>query len=269
MKTTLITIIMLAVLPVSLFASVDLVIPETWVAEGYQYNMTLYAQVLRADETPIDHERSVLAAFDAQGRCRGAISPIDGPNGTLFQLGIASEEPEESGLVLKVLDAVSGETYLVQETVDFASDAQVPEDGITKPLFLHVAGKDTGLDLEPGWNLVSLVRPITAESIGQLLDASPLRLESEAYVQCTAVEEIQPGVGYWVFTKARKRIELMPDLSQAAGKDIDLAKGWNLVGTSREVPEWLPLAKEMYIWESVYLPTNKPMPGLGIWVYRE
>jgi len=269
MKTTLITIVMLAVLPVLLFASVDLVIPETWVAEGYQYNMTLFAQVLRADGTPIDHERSVLAVFDAQGRCRGAISPVDGPNGRLFLLGIASNQSKESGLILKVLDAVSGETYLVQETVDFVSDAQVPENGIIWPLVLHVSGRDTALTLEPGWNLVSLVRPVTAGSIGQLLAASPLRMQAGA-VRCTTVDDIKLGIGYWVFTKDRKRIELMPDLSQTAGKDIALAKGWNLVGTSREVPEWLPMAKKMYIWEAgLYLLINKPVPGLGMWVYRE
>jgi len=266
---TFITVVMLAVLPVSLLASVDLVIPETWVAEGYQYNMTLYAQVLRADGTPIEHERSVLAAFDAHGRCRGTITPIDGPNGRLFQLGIAADITPEPGLVLKVLDAVSGETYIIAETVDFASDTQLPEDGITKPLVLHVGGNDVALALEPGWNLVSLRRPVTAESVGQLLAASPLRMESETYVRCTKAEEIQVGVGYWVFAETYRRIELMPNISQGAG-DIELVKGWNLVGTDREAPAWLPLAKEIYVWETgTYRLTPKAIPGLGMWVYRE
>jgi len=263
---TFITVVMLAVLPVSLLASVDLVIPETWVAEGYQYNMTLYAQVLRADGTPIEHERSVLAAFDAHGRCRGTITPIDGPNGRLFQLGIAADITPEPGLVLKVLDAVSGETYIIAETVDFASDTQLPEDGITKPLVLHVGGNDVALDLEPGWNLVSLRRPVTAESVGQLLAASPLRMESETYVRCTKAEEIQVGVGYWVFAETYRRIELVPNMSQAG--DIELVKGWNLVGTDRETPAWLPLAKCIYIWEEQKYRLSDT-PALGTWVYRE
>jgi hypothetical protein len=243
-------------------------VPEEWTnTEGYQYNMSLYAQVLRADGTPIEHERSVLAAFDAQGRCRGAITPIDGPNGRLFQLGIAADVTPEPGLVLKVLDAVTGETYIIAETVDFVENAQVPEDGITKPLVLHVGGNDVALALEPGWNLVSLRRPVTAESVGQLLAASPLRVEAEAYVRCTKTEEIQVGVGYWVFAETARRIELMPGMSQETG-DVELVKGWNLVGTDREVPAWLPLAKCIYIWEEQkYRLSNTP--ALGTWVYRE
>ncbi|MBP1582358.1 MAG: hypothetical protein J6866_00250 [Victivallales bacterium] len=267
---TFITVVMLTVLPVSVWASVAVKVPEEWTStEGYLDNMTLYAQVLRADGTPIDHEQSVLAAFDAQGRCRGTISPIDGPKGKLFQLGISADVTPEPGLVLKVLDAVSGEIFLVQETVDFANDAQVPDDGITNPLVLHVAGADVSLVLEPGWNLVALGRPVTAESVGQLLAASPLRLESEAYVQCTSVEEIQVGVGYWIFAATEKRIELVPDMSQMA-EDVKLVKGWNLVGADREVPAWLPLAKEIYVWEAgTYRLTPKAIPGLGMWVYRE
>jgi len=268
---TFITVVMLAVLPVSVLASVAVKVPEEWTStEGYQYNMSLYAQVLRADGTPIDHERSVLAAFDAQGRCRGTISPSDGPNGKLFQMLIAGGDTTEPGLVLKVLDAVSGEIFLVQETVDYARDKCIPEEkGITNPLVLHVGGNDVALALEPGWNLVALRRPVTAESVGQLLAASPLRLESEAYVRCTKAEEIQVGVGYWVFAETARRIELVPDMSQEAG-DIELVKGWNLVGTDREVPAWLPLAKEIYVWEAAgYRLTPKAIPGLGMWVYME
>jgi len=259
---------MLAVLPIAAFASVDLVIPETWVAEGYLNNMSLYAQVLRADGTPIDHDQSVLAAFDAQGRCRGTISPSDGPNGKLFQMLIAGGDTPEPGLVLKVLDAVTGETYLIAETVDFASDTQIPDkDGITNPLVLHVAGADVSLVLEPGWNLVALAQPVTAETRGKLLEALPLRAEAGTYVHCTSVEEIQVGVGYWIFAATEKRIELVPDMSQTAG-NIELVKGWNLVGTSQESPEWLPQAKCMFIWEEQrYRLANQP--ALGTWVYRE
>jgi hypothetical protein len=265
---TFITVVLLAVLPVSVWASVDLVIPETWVAEGYPNNMSLYAQVLRADGTPIDHEQSVLAAFDAQGRCRGTISPSDGPNGKLFQMLIAGGDTPEPGLVLKVLDAVSGEIYLVQETVDFARDKCIPEEkGITNPLVLHVAGEDVSIMLEPGWNLVALAQPVTAETRGKLLEASPLRAEAGAYVQCTSVEEIQVGVGYWIFAATEKRIELVPDMSQTA-EDVKLVKGWNLVGTSQEIPEWLPQAKCMFIWDGQrYRLANQP--ALGTWVYRE
>jgi hypothetical protein len=251
------------------WAEVRIEPPEDWeVGSGYQYNMTYYAQVLRADGTYIDHAESILAAFDALGVCRGAINPIEGPNGRLFQLGIAGDSVEELGLVLKVLDAVTGETYLVQETVDFISDAVVPEDGLSNPLQLHVVGEDVSLQLEAGWNLVALTRPVTAESLGRLLAEVPMRVESNAYVRCASVEDFQVGVGYWIFSETERRIELIPDMTQSSWNGPELVKGWNLVGASSDTPEWLPLAKYMFKWDGRgYEPTAKP--ALGVWVYRE
>jgi hypothetical protein len=56
----------------------------------------------------------------------------------LYQMSIASDKLTESGLVFKVLDAETGEIYPIEGTVDFASDAIVPEDGIINPMQLHV-----------------------------------------------------------------------------------------------------------------------------------
>jgi len=254
----------------ALRASADLVVPDEWTAEGYQYNMTFYAQVLRADNTQVDNERSVLAAFDASGKCRGSISPIDGPTGSLYQLGIASDSAEEPNLVLKVLDALTGETYLIQETVDFVSDAIVPADGIVNPRQLHVAGKDVSLLLKPGWNLMALARPVTMESLANLLPLSPMQLDAggQTYVRCTSPEDFQFGVGYWFFSPKEQRIELTPDLAQTSWDSTELSQGWNLVGTSQDAPGWLPLAKCMYLWD-VHTYRYTKLPAMGVWVYRE
>ena len=268
-KTAILAILMTSL---GLYASVDIEVPEAWTAEGYQYNMTFYAQVFRPDGTAIDHERSVLAAFDARGACRGSISPIDGPGGRLFMLGIASDSPEEPGLVLKVLDAVSGETYIIAETVDFASDAVEPENGLASPRPLHVLGTDVSLRLEPGWNLAALTRPVTAESLAKLLALAPLRLDEarQAYVRCSVAEDLQAGAGYWFFSPGEQRVELAPDMSQAAWDVPAPSGGWNLVGASTETPDWLPQARQMYIWEDgQYRLVRKLVPGQGVWADLE
>jgi len=259
----------LAFTALMVFAEAGIELPELWeVGEGYLNNMSLYARVLRADGMPIDNTESVLAAFDAHGVCRGAINPSEGPNGWLFQLLISGDSVEEPSLMLKVLDAVTGETYIVQETVDFASDTVAPEDGLNHPLVLHVAGKDVSLQLEAGWNLVALTRPVTSESLGKLLAETPMKVESNAYMRCASVADFQVGVGYWIFSESDRRIELIPDMKQSSCNVPELVKGWNLVGASSGTPEWLPLAKYMFKWDGRgYEPTAKP--ALGMWVYRE
>ena len=121
-----------------LLASSGVIPPIGWEAAGYQYNMTVYAQVLRKDGTAIDADDSILAVFDAYGECRGSITPIDGPKGRLFSLLVSANAVSEPQLCLKVLDATTGEVYLIAETVDFTSDLSLPEDGILNPLQLHV-----------------------------------------------------------------------------------------------------------------------------------
>lgn len=139
MKRSFLGMLLCLLLPaVLLFGDAGMIPPQDWEASGYQYNMTYYAQVLRPDGTAVEADDSILAVFDAEGECRGTMTPIEGPNGRLFQMSIASNHTAESGLFFKVLYTESGEIFPIVETVDFVNDAIVPEDGIINPMKLHV-----------------------------------------------------------------------------------------------------------------------------------
>ena len=247
-----------------LFGKSGVVPPADWVAEGYQYNMTFYAQVLRPDGTYIDHERSVLAVFDEDGECRGAISPIEGPNGWLYQLGISSDSVEEEGLTFKILDAVTGETYPVAETVNFANDAIVPEDGIVNPLQLHVPENVVMVRLKPGWNLVSLPCVLSQDDESVLLTLCPFAEEDGGYVRATTLE---PNRGYWFFVTGRTTFVLVPQ--EGSAPETQLGAGWNLVGTADAEPSWLEqVARPFFRWdaEKGFVPAEMPEVKAGYWV---
>ena len=121
-----------------LFGEAGIVPPAGWTCTGYQYNMTFYAQVQRTDGTMVDDAQSVLAVFDDYGNCRGTISSIEGPAGRLFSLLVCSDSIIEKGLTLRMLDAATGEIFHIEETIDFASDACLPSEDITRPMTLHL-----------------------------------------------------------------------------------------------------------------------------------
>ena len=246
-----------------LLASSGVVPPGDWVAEGYQYNMTYYAQVLRPDGTYIDHERSVLAVFDKTGECRGAISPIDGPNERLYQLSIASNNTVEQGLVFKVLDAVTGETYPIAETVVFANDAIVPEDGIIHPLQLHVPDGCLILRFQPGWNLVSF--PFTPDVLEQsaLLALHPFEVKDNAYIHASALVAFH---GYWFNVQEPETYVLAPGDNVP---ELTLTTGWNLVGVASDRPAWLgQVTLPFFRWDPQvgFVTMSKPALGQGYWI---
>ncbi len=89
--------------------------------EGMQYTMTIHAKIQSDDENPIESDGSILGAFK-DDECRGTVIIADGPAGKWFQLTVSSNESSESGLVLKIYDAETGDIYPVKESFDFKAD---------------------------------------------------------------------------------------------------------------------------------------------------
>ncbi len=244
-------------------ADVAVIPPEGWEAVGYQYNMTLYARVKRLDGTCVEHPESRLAAFGADGQCRGVIQPIEGPSGWLFQMSIASDSLSEGGLTLKVLDAESGEVADIAETVDFASDAVVPEeDGLDCPLELHVAAPEGTLPLllMPGWNLVALPFVPSAEDAAQLLACEAFFVGGEGVpVRATAIEAHR---GYWLHVATRKLLLLERRTASAAPA---LGHGWQIVGSGQAAT--CPHDGACQAWDGLrYGKTAMFVEGCGYWV---
>lgn len=118
-----------------------IVLPENWVRpEGYAYTLSLYAQVQNLDGEFITAKGSTLAVFDAEGVCRGMKAVATNSRGvTLYQLSVASNELEETGLILKIADAETGEIHDIAETLDFTANSIIPASGgASHPQVYHV-----------------------------------------------------------------------------------------------------------------------------------
>ena len=257
-----------------LFGKSGVVPPGDWTAEGYQYNMTYYAQVLRPDGTYIDHEQSVLAVFNAAGACRGAISPIKGPRGWLYQLGVSSDSVEEKGLAFKILDAVTGETYPIVETVDFATDAIVPADGIVNPIQLHVPENIMTIRLQPGWNLVAMEgEPLNP---AELLELKPMVFDkaNRSYIlYSTDSTEVllRRGTAVWLYNGDEKVRNMVIGLVAKSVEGASVApeqEAWSLAGAVDDEPAWLEqVTRPFFRWdaEKGFVPAETPVKGQGYW----
>ena len=244
-------------------ADVAVIPPEGWEAVGFQYNMTLYARVIRLDGTRLEHPESRLAAFGADGQCRGVIQPIEGPSGWLFQMSVASDSLSEGGLTLKVLDAETGEAVDIVETLDFASDAIVPaEDGLDRPLELHVAAPQGTLPLllMPGWNLVALPFAPSAEDAAQLLAYGAYLVDGEGiFMRATAIEAHR---GYWLHVAARKLLLLE---RRTVAEAPAVGHGWQVVGSIQAAT--CPNGGACQAWDGLrYGKTAVFVEGCGYWV---
>ena len=97
-----------------------------WTVSNYQYNMVVYASIQNAQGVSLEADGNLLAAFDANGVCRGVVGPLDIDIGVkVYQLTVCSDDSTESGLTLKLWDAATNTIYDVNGTVNFTADKEV------------------------------------------------------------------------------------------------------------------------------------------------
>ena len=109
--------------PVAMTASAS---APDWKVSNYQYNMVVYASIQNAQGVSLEADGNLLAAFDANGVCRGVIDPLDiGIGVKVYQLTVRSDDATESGLTLKLWDAATNTIYDVNGTIDFKSDTEI------------------------------------------------------------------------------------------------------------------------------------------------
>jgi len=89
----------------------------------------------------VETQGSKLAAFAANGECRGVAGVIDGPNGKLFSISIGVENSMEAGLTLKCWDAATGMTNSVNEYVIDASAVGEQIGRIVAPRLIWIGEK--------------------------------------------------------------------------------------------------------------------------------
>ena len=108
------------------------------------------------------------------------------------------------------------------------------------------------LELKPGWNLVTLTKPLDPMpgNVQKFLSLKPMRYDdaSGAYVACNDSENLKAGVGYWVFSRGAQTIELALDVNAAVDQPV-LKKGWNLIGMT-DGASWPNSGMVSWAWES-------------------
>ena len=122
------------------------------------------------------------------------------------------------------------------------------------------------LELKPGWNLVTLTRPITAESAERFLALHPMKLDADnkCYVRCTSKDVLKVGVGYWIFSRTTQPpIDLVHEQSQTTWETAILTQGWNLIGVANN-STWMPKATDIWQWlNGKFQKVSKEDPTVG------
>ena len=98
-----------------------------------------------------------------------------------------------------------------------------------------VPGSSQKLELKPGWNLVTLTRPIVNASAEYFLSLRPMTLDidTKCYVRCTSKDDLKVGVGYWIFSRTEQPPkDLVHDQTQTSYETAVPIGGWNLIGVA-------------------------------------
>jgi len=135
---------------------------------------------------------------------------------------------------------------------------------------------DFSLNINPGWNLIS-VPIVPSDSNAQVLfncistivEKPPLAWESPLFV---AAAEIEPKVGYWLFSTEAKTCEINGTIID--NTTIILNPGWNLIGTTgtsnidiSSIPNQVAERPALYWNNPLFEETNVIEPGKAAWVF--
>ena len=129
------------------------------------------------------------------------------------------------------------------------------------------------LKLRPGWNLLTLRRPLIASDAQRFLALHPVAFDTKGkcYFQCVNKSQLALGAGYWVFSATARDIVLEHDPSQTSWKTMGLKQGWNLIGVA-DGSAWQSKATAIRKWQrqgkgEPYQPVTQKelVPGQGYW----
>ena len=128
------------------------------------------------------------------------------------------------------------------------------------------------LQLKPGWNLVTLTRPLESMpgNIDKFLSLKPFAFDynSRAYIRCNKAVDLKAGYGYWIYSDKSQTVELALDTTQTVGQTT-LMKGWNLVGMTDEA-SWPNSTDFIWTWKNgrfVQVNQTELQVGNAYWIY--
>jgi hypothetical protein len=130
------------------------------------------------------------------------------------------------------------------------------------------------LELRPGWNMVTLTKPLKDNSDGvqKFLSLRPLMLDVEDsfIVVCNDAASVKAGIGYWIFSRQQQTVELVQD-TESPVSHVDLKPGWNFVGMTDDAA-WPASDTPVWTWQNgrfVSVAENKLQVGYAYWIYLD
>ena len=128
------------------------------------------------------------------------------------------------------------------------------------------------LELKPGWNLVTLIRPLESlpGNVNKFLSLNPIGFDGQCntYMICNGAEDFKAGAAYWIFSFKSQTVELALDTTQT---DVQPAvkAGWNLVGMTAGA-SWPNSAVVIWAWKDgrfVQVDKTAVQIGYAYWAY--
>ncbi len=105
------------------------------------------------------------------------------------------------------------------------------------------------ITLKPGWNLVTVERPVIDADTEKFLALKPMMLDTarKCYVICTDRNSLGIGTGYWIFSHTAQTLELTRAPNMGTWHTATLTDGWNLIGVSND-STWMNQATAIWQW---------------------
>jgi fibronectin type 3 domain-containing protein len=184
-----------------------------------------------------------------------------------------AELPVEGRLIWSTLDATGAILPGSQVELSQVNQIELPAGTEYYRLsFVPTAETSETLQLSAGWNMVSFALDGADDTLAGVFGTTTgmvvWTFDADTQVYQTA-EEIQPGVGYWVYAASALTIEHVG--VPAITATVSLKTGWNLVGAVAEAP--LPAGSFSFTWDGaaqLLTPVSSLLePGFGYWIYSQ
>ena len=132
------------------------------------------------------------------------------------------------------------------------------------------------VQIDEGWNLISLPRLPDSESVSRLLEHKIGTVWTWSNGSFHSIETLNPLLGYWVYSSINSSIKIFGDSFVTNDSDsgvVTFARDWNLIGPLVKInnPYRDNILKPIWSWngrryEAVSENSGALMPGQGYWI---
>ena len=239
--------LLICLISVLAFGDAAIVLPEGWTKpEGYANTLTMTARVIGPDgKEYVETTGSALAAFGPDGSCRGVVAGKTAASGTfLYRLSVSSDSDNGAVIMLKILDAKSGEVYDIREKLIFEINGNIGTTGDPHILHAKPFTQELAIPLVQNWNWISFNVAQGERSLDEFLsDYAPNATDDDIIKSSTDFAtyydghwdpedfRIEPGKMYLLRKQKAGACTLTVEGEPLTGQEeIRLVTGWNWLG---------------------------------------